>query len=195
MGRVREFRSVCGIEELSALSQLSKAVLAEFLGTAILVLVGCGSCTIGWSEAYSPTVVQIALAFGVTVATVAQCIGGVSGGHINPAVTCAMMVTGRCSFLRSGLYIVGQCAGAVAGAALLNVLTPDAQRGDLGMTRVHPGMTPTQGLGVEFCITFVLVFTVFAACDESRLDVQGSIPLAIGLSITACHCFAVSTKF
>lgn len=192
MGRVREFRSVCGMEELGELSQLCRAVFAEFLGTAFLVLVGCGSCVSGWDETYSPSIVQISLAFGVTVATVAQCIGGVSGGHINPAVTCAMMVTGKCSFLRSGLYIIGQCTGGIAGAAVLKAITPEAVRGNLGSTLVHSGMTPAQGLGVEFCITFVLVFTVFAACDENRLDVQGSIPLAIGLSITACHCFAVS---
>ncbi|PRD27684.1 UNVERIFIED_CONTAM: Aquaporin AQPAe.a [Trichonephila clavipes] len=192
MGRVSEFRSVCGMEELGALNQLCKAVLAEFLGTALLVLVGCGSCIGGWGENTSPTIVQIALAFGVTVATIAQCIGGVSGGHINPAVTCAMMITGRCSFIRSGLYIVGQCCGAIAGAALLKAITPEAQRGALGSTLVNEGLTSVQGLGVEFCITFVLVLTVFAACDEHRLDVQGSVPLAIGLSITACHCFAVS---
>ncbi|GFY75644.1 aquaporin AQPAe.a [Trichonephila inaurata madagascariensis] len=191
MGRVSEFRSVCGMEELGALNQLCKAVLAEFLGTALLVLVGCGSCIGGWGENTSPTIVQIALAFGVTVATIAQCIGGVSGGHINPAVTCAMMITGRCSFIRSGLYIVGQCCGAIAGAALLKAITPEAQRGALGSTLVNEGLTSVQGLGVEFCITFVLVLTVFAACDEHRLDVQGSVPLAIGLSITACHCFAI----
>lgn len=194
MGRVREFRSVCGMEELGSLGQLVKCVFAEFLGTAVLVLVGCGACT-GWGENSGPTMVQIALAFGVTVATVAQCIGGVSGGHINPAVTCAMMVTGRCSFLRAGLYIVGQCCGGVAGAAVLMAITPEVRRGALGSTLVSPGMTPVQGLVVEFCITFVLVMTVFAACDEHRLDVQGSVPLAIGLSITACHCFAASIFF
>ncbi|XP_054721442.1 aquaporin AQPAe.a-like [Uloborus diversus] len=191
MGRTREIRTFCGIEELAYMNQLTKAVFAEFLGTAILVLVGCGSCVAGWDETYSPTIVQISLAFGVTVATVAQCIGGVSGGHINPAVTCAMMVTGRCTVLRSVLYIVGQCTGAVAGAAVLKGLTPEAQRGTLGSTQVHSGLNSVQGAGVEFCITFILVLTVFAVCDENRLDVQGSVPLAIGFSVAACHCFAI----
>ncbi|XP_015913513.1 aquaporin AQPAe.a-like [Parasteatoda tepidariorum] len=189
MGRVKEFRSICGMEELGAIRQLAKAVVAEFLGTAILVLVGCGSCIGGWGE--SPTIIQIAIAFGITVATVAQCIGGISGCHINPAVTCGMMVTGKCSFLRAGLYIVAQCCGAIAGASILKAVTPQAQVGALGSTLINPEITAFQGLAVEFCITFVLVFTVFAACDDHRLDVQGSIPLAIGLSITACHCFAI----
>lgn len=191
MGRVSEFRRVFGMDEMQNVNQLAKALLAEFLGTGFLVFVGCGSCIGGWDIGYKPTMVQIALAFGVAVATIAQCIGHISGGHINPAVTCAMMVTGKCSFLRAFLYVVSQCVGAIAGAAVLKAVTPEKIQGGLGTTTLDSKVSSVQGLGIEFLITFVLVLTVFAACDENRLDVLGSVPLAIGLSITACHCFAI----
>lgn len=190
MGRESKLRSIIGVDELTSTSTLWRSLLAEFIGTAVLVLIGCGSCTEGWSETYSATVVQIALAFGVTVATMVQCIGHVSGGHINPAVTCGMLVTGKCSIIRSLFYIICQCLGGIAGAALLKALTPEDQQGFLGGTFVNK-LSPFQGFGVEFSITFILVFTVFAVCDGNRLDVTGSAPLAIGLSVATCHLFAV----
>ncbi|XP_013778287.1 aquaporin AQPAe.a-like [Limulus polyphemus] len=191
MGRVRKFRAVCGIDELSNENMLWKALLAEFIGTGILVLIGCGSCISGWDEDYKPSVVQIALAFGVTVGTIVQAMCHISGGHINPAVTLAFLATGKCSILRAFFYVCAQCVGAITGAAVLKALTPLAQQELLGATTVHPHLNPIQGCIVEICITFVLVLTVFSVCDGNRLDVRGSAPLAIGLSVATCHMFAV----
>ncbi|GFT16935.1 aquaporin AQPAe.a [Nephila pilipes] len=192
MGRVRKFRAVVGIDELSWSSTLWRSLPAEFLGTGFLVLVACGSCT-GWGTEYdqTPSMVQIALCFGLIVATMVQSICHISGGHINPAVTAGMLVAGRCSVLRAMLYVVMQCAGGIAGAAVLKSVTPDELNTSLGMTALHPKVTPVQGTAVEFLITFVLVFTVFGVCDGNRLDVKGSAPLAIGFSITACHLWAI----
>jgi len=94
--------------------------------------------------------------------------------------------------VKTVLYIIFQCLGAVAGAALLKAVTPNAEiQGKLGITEPHPDLEMAQAFGIEFFITMVLVLTVFGACDENRNDVKGSVPLAIGLSITACHLAAI----
>lgn len=194
MGRVRQFRSFCGIDEVTASSSLWKAMVAEYIGTAVIVLIGCGSC-INWGSPEKPqgeaTMVQIAIGFGITVASMVQALGHVSGGHLNPAVTIGMLFVGRVSLLRSFFYLCSQLIGGITGAAILRAVTPVARQGALGGTALSEGVTPLMGLGVETCITFILVLTVFGVCDANRLDVQGSAPLAIGLSVTTCHVFAV----
>ncbi|XP_066937389.1 aquaporin AQPAe.a-like [Macrobrachium rosenbergii] len=191
MGKIKDMRDYIGTSELKEYGSLGKALLAEFLGTMILVFVGCGSCIGGWTDGYAPSKVQIAFAFGVTVATVAQAIGHISGCHINPAVTCGLLVARYVSVLRSLLYIIAQCLGALVGAAILKGVTAEKIQGNLGMTTVNPQISAGQALGVELIITFVLVLTVFGVCDERRNDVKGSAPLAIGLSITTCHLMAI----
>ncbi|KAK3606998.1 hypothetical protein CHS0354_023396 [Potamilus streckersoni] len=205
---VEKFRMLTSLDDLRSL-RLWRAVAAEIIGTLILVLVGCGSCIQNWSSGntvsaihngteikvtynYSPTdIVQIALAFGLSVATVVWIIGHISGGHINPAVTCAMLVTRRISLARAFLFIVAQLLGAIAGAGILRAVTPGELQGSLGLTSLGPGVDGLMGVGVEFCVTFVLVLTVFAACDKARKDLGGSFPLTIGLSVTMCHLFAI----
>ncbi|CAN7992107.1 unnamed protein product [Ixodes hexagonus] len=194
MGRVRQFRNLCGIDEVSASSTLWKSMVAEYIGTAVIVLIGCGSC-INWGSPTNPlgeaTMVQVAIGFGITVATMAQAVGHVSGAHLNPAVTLGMLFVGKVSILRSFFYVCSQLIGGITGAAILRAVTPDARHGALGGTGLAEGVTPLMGLAVEVCITFILVLTVFSVCDTNRLDVQGSAPLAIGLSVTTCHVFAV----
>ncbi|KAK3607007.1 hypothetical protein CHS0354_023406 [Potamilus streckersoni] len=186
-----------------------KALAAEFIGTLFLVLAGCGSCIQGWPNGshikllidnstvhlthnYSTAdIVQIALAFGLSVATVVWIFEHVSGGHVNPAVTCAMLITRRVSLARGLLFVVFQLFGAIAGAAVLKGLTPDELEGTLGCTLLGQGVNNIMGVGVELCITYILVLTVFAASDKRRKDLGGSVPLAIGLSVTMCHLFAV----
>jgi aquaporin-4 len=175
------------------------SLVAEAIGTFVLVLIGCGTCLGGvnadgetsWENS-EPTKVQISLAFGLAVATVVWNVAHISGGHVNPAVTIAMLCARRISIVRAALYVFAQCAGAVAGAAVLAGLTPAALHGGLGTTTVSAMLSNEQGFGVEAVITFVLVMTVFACCDANRTDLNGSAPLAIGLSVTLCHLFAVS---
>lgn len=171
-----------------------RGLLAEALGTMVLVLIGCGAC-VGerdWETFKPPTAVQISLAFGLAVATVVWCLAHQSGGHVNPAVTMAMLACRRISVARALLYVAAQCSGAMAGAAMLKGLTPESVRGNLGLTTVNPGLTREQAFGVEFMITMILVLTVFASCDSRRTDLNGSAPLAIGFAVTLCHLFAVS---
>ncbi|KAK3607000.1 hypothetical protein CHS0354_023398 [Potamilus streckersoni] len=207
-GNIQKFRKLTSLDDIKSL-RLWKAVMAEFLGTLILVLVGCGSCIQDWSSDYSiilsfndtevpltnnfstPDIVQIALAFGLSVTTVVWIIGHVSGGHINPAVTCAMVITRNVSLARGILYIVGQLLGAIAGAGILLSVTPKERQGTLGCTLLGQGVNDVMGIFLELFITFILVLTVFAACDKRRKDLGGSFPLSIGLSVTTCHLFAV----
>jgi len=97
-----------------------KAVLAELIGTLILVFVGCAVCLDNWQKKDGgSTVVQISLTFGIAVATSVWCIAHISGGHINPAVTVAMLVTRKITLVKAVLYIIAQCVGAMAGAGIL----------------------------------------------------------------------------
>lgn len=79
-----------------------------------------------------------------------------------------MLVTGKISIVRAILYVVVQCAGAVAGSASLRALLPDAYQGGLGHTMLASQLTPVQGLGIEFFLGFILIFTVFGVCDENK---------------------------
>jgi len=101
--------------------KLWRSVVAEFIGTMVLVAIGCGTC-IGeaWESVTNPTMVQISLAFGLAVATVVWSIGHVSGGHINPAVTCGMLVARKITVVRAIFYVLSQSIGAVAGAGILS---------------------------------------------------------------------------
>lgn len=141
---------------------------------------------------YKSSVVQIALAFGFAVGCIVQVIGHVSGGHINPAVTLAMMLTGKCSVIRCIFYIISQCLGAVTGAGLLKALTPEKHAESLGTTQVSSDLTLVQAWAVEFLITFALVLTVFSVCDANRKDVTGSPALTIGLIVVTSHLFAIN---
>ncbi|KAK2723672.1 aquaporin AQPAe.a-like isoform X2 [Artemia franciscana] len=163
-------------------SNIWQALFAEAMGTMLLVYVGCGSALPIHGP---PNPVAISLVFGLTVATLVQGIGHVSGCHINPAVTAAMAVTGKMPFLRAALYVVAQCIGAIAGSACLEWLTPEQFRGTLGATTVSEHVTPSQALGIEFFSTFILLFFIFAVTDERKTDILGSPALAIGFVVTA----------
>jgi MIP family channel proteins len=173
---------------------LWRGVVAEFLGTLFLTMIGCGSClshdSADWAN-YTPTIVQISLTFGLTVATIVLCIGHVSGGHINPAVTVSLLAARKISLIRAVAFIVGQCGGALCGAGILMGITPAELKGTLGLTTLNPTVSVEQGFGIEFMITFLLVLTVFACCDTKRKDLNGSSPLAIGFAVTVCHLFAI----
>jgi len=166
--------------------KIVNSLVAEMLGTMFLVLVGCGAC----HEANNDFV-RIALAFGVTVATIAQSIGHVSGCHINPAITIGLMVGAKVGLIKGLLYIVAQCIGAVIGAALLKAFIPGGVVP--GVTGLGALVTAGQGIGIELFITFVLVLVVYAAAadEDNSGSVKGSAPLAIGLSISTCHLFAI----
>jgi len=156
-----------------------------------LTFIGCGTC-IGEDWKKAPTTVQIAMAFGLIVATMVWCLAHVSGGHINPAVTFSFLVTRRISLVRAVVYVLSQMLGAVFGAGLLAGVSENNKWGSLGLTSMDPAVTTLeQGFFIEMLITSVLVLTVFASCDKRRTDLNGSAPLTIGFSVTVCHLFAI----
>lgn len=171
-----------------------RAVSGEYLATLIFVLLGLGS-TINWAakeEKPPPAdLVLISLCFGLSIATMVQCFGHISGGHINPAVTAAMVVTRKLSLAKGLFYVVAQCLGAITGAGILYLVTPSAFRGSFGVTTVNSNLALGHGLLVELLITFELVFTVFATCDPKRTDLGGSASLSIGLAVAIGHLFAI----
>jgi len=179
----------------------ARELAAELLGTMLLVMIGCGSAMSGDKDDGEGQIsdqalyVRIALAFGLAVATIAQTVGHISGCHINPAITVGLVAGAKVEVLKGLAYVVAQSLGGLLGAALLKCLVPDDTRGQssLGSTQLGVGVSLLQGFGIEFFISFVLVMVVFgAAADENNAaNVKGSAPLAIGLSITACHLFAI----
>ncbi|KAL1138724.1 hypothetical protein AAG570_008786 [Ranatra chinensis] len=186
-------QTVLGVDDLKegGGGALWRSLLAELAGTLALVMVGCGAC-ITLDPANPPNTVSIALTFGFIIATLAQSLGHVSGCHINPAVTLGLLVAGKSSLLKSLLYAVAQCIGAIAGAAMLKWVVPENAVGTLGSTLVNDLLTPWQGLVIECFITAVLVVVVQAATDENRPELGGNAaPIAIGLAITTCHLFAI----
>merc|ERR1711970_824388 len=174
-----------GLSELKHKSATLRSVVAEFLGTLLLVLVGCGSCMGGDEDNTNvqideqAKIVRISLCFGLTVATLAQTLGHVSGCHVNPAVTLAL-TTGR----KIGM-----------AKAVLDAVVPKEVRGagGLGMTTINSEVTTGQAVCIEMLISMILVLVVFASAadDNNTPTVKGSPPLAIGLSITTSHMFAV----
>jgi len=179
----------------------ARELAAELLGTMLLVMIGCGSTISGDKDDGEGQIsdqaqyVRIALAFGLAVATIAQTVGHISGCHINPAITVGLVAGAKVEVLKGLAYVVAQSLGGLLGAALLKCLVPDDTRGQssVGSTQLGEGVSLLQGFGIEFFISFVLVMVVFgAAADENNAaNVKGSAPLAIGLSITACHLFAI----
>lgn len=196
---LKSARMATSLEDITSL-RLWKGIVAEFVGTLLLVLVGCGSCVsfpevdasgdVVRPQGYEKTV-QIALCFGLSVATIVWMIAHVSGGHINPAVTIALLATRKISLVKAVFFVLFQLVGACVGAGILYGLTPASQRGMLGSTLVSGHLDAGQGLGVELFITFVLVLVVFASIDAKRKDLNGSTPLTIGLAVTMCHLWAV----
>jgi len=174
-----------------------KEIAAEFIGTLLLVFVGCGSCVGGDDDSslsQQAQYVRIALCFGLTVATLAQTLGHVSGCHVNPAVTSGLIIGQKVGLVKGLLFIVFQCLGAFVGALILHAVLPVTVRGapGLGCTGVNPKISVGQAFGVEFMITFLLVLVVFASAADihNAPNVKGSAPLAIGLSVTTAHLFA-----
>ncbi|HSE70211.1 MAG TPA: MIP/aquaporin family protein [Nocardioidaceae bacterium] len=167
---------------------LLRRVLAEFLGTALLVLFGAGSVvaalTIGEGQLDYAGLGIVSLAFGLVVALAVYTLGTTSGAHINPAVTIALAVVRRFSWAEVGPYVVAQLAGAVAGALLVVAYVGDraTELGSVGLTALGSGVNPVQGVVAEALGTFLLLLTIMAVAVDKRAP-AGWAGFLIGLAV------------
>src|SRR6476660_8933968 len=177
---------------------LSKRLAAEFLGTFWLVLGGCGSAVLA---AAFPNVgiglLGVALAFGLTVLTMAFAIGHISGCHLNPAVTIGLVVGGRFKSSEAIPYIIAQVIGAVVAAALLYLIASGKAGFDLagglasnGYAEHSPGGYSLLSCFVtEVVMTFMFLMIILGATDERAP--AGFAPIAIGLGLTLIHLISI----
>jgi aquaporin Z len=175
-----------------------KKLLAEFIGTAWLVLGGCGSAVLA---AAFPNLgigfVGVALAFGLTVLTMVYAVGHVSGGHLNPAVSVGLWAGGRFRTRDLPGYIVAQVLGAIAGAGVLYLIA--SGKGDFNLA----GGFASNGYGehspggyslgaclvCEVAMTFAFLFVIMGVTHGEAP--KGFAPIAIGLCLTLIHLISI----
>ena len=165
-----------------------KKLLAEALGTMVLVLMGCGAavffgCAVGTAQHLA-----VAFAFGLSVVAMAYCIGGISGCHINPAITLGVWLSKRMSGKEAIGYMIAQFIGALVGSAILYVLTSTGGYGESTATGAN-GFGEgelLQAFIAETVFTFVFVLTVLGATSEKNPEPKLA-GLAIGLTLVLVH--------
>ncbi|MFA7264580.1 MAG: MIP family channel protein [Caulobacter sp.] len=160
--------------------------VAEFIGTLVLVLFGCGAAVLGGDHVGQ---LGIALAFGFAIVAMAYGIGPVSGCHVNPAVSLAVFVAGRMTARDMVVYWVAQFAGALAGAAILMMLAKDGAASGLGRNGWGPGYlgeySMQAALIFEIVFTAIFVIVILGVTGEKG---QGAFAgLAIGITLAVIH--------
>lgn len=157
-----------------------RAWVAEFIGTFALIFVGAGA--IAAAGVSDSNLVGIALAHGLTIAVMVSATMAISGGHLNPAVTIGLLVTGRVGGVDAIGYIVAQCLGAISAAGALVALMPDAIRAvGVGTPALAEGVGAGSGLVLEAILTFFLMFVIFGTAVDRRAPKVGG--LFIGLTV------------
>ncbi len=183
-----------------------KKYFAEFIGTAVLVFMGCGTAMlVGCSARFGGGYILTALAFGLTIVAMAYCIGNISGCHINPAVSLGVLLSGGMKVKDFCSYVVAQCLGAVAGSGALALIFHLGHVKDMtssydaagkylaglganGLAGVHGSVIA--GLLVEIILTFIFVITILGV--TSKKANHGSFGgLVIGLTLTFVHIFGI----
>lgn len=167
---------------------MMKKFLAELFGTMFLVLLACGSAVFAGNVIGG---LGVGICFGLVLVCLCYAIGNVSGCHVNPAVSFAMLLAGKMSVKDFCCYVVAQLLGAAVGAALLfwcvNSAPDFAFGGETGENTLatnvlQPGATPTLALIVEILLTMFFVFIILGATDE-KLGFGKFAGLAIGLGL------------
>ncbi|XP_060772306.1 aquaporin-1-like [Neoarius graeffei] len=167
-----------------------RATLAELVGTTMLVFCGVSAAIGNGNSSYPDQEVKVALTFGLAIVILAQSLGHISGAHLNPAVTLAMLVSCQIGMCRALWYIVAQVTGAVIASDFVLGVRP-LMVDSLGLNKLK-GVSPGQGFGIEFLLTLQLVLCVLATMDKRQDKIVGSAPFVCGLSVVLAHLVGIS---
>ena len=169
-----------------------KKYIAEFIGTFILVFIGCGTAMlVGCDSTYGCGYLLTALAFGLAIVAMAYGTGNISGGHVNPAVSLAVFINGGLSVIDLCGYIIAQCLGATAGSGVLALIFNLGELEDLTGGYATNGLSGVSdsfaaGIIVETVATCIFIMTILGV--TSKKQGHGSFGgLVIGLTLTAIH--------
>jgi len=173
-----------------------KKFVAEFIGTFWLVLGGCGSAVLACNFPDAGIgFVGVALAFGLTVLTIAYSLGHISGAHLNPAVSIGLWMGGRFEAKELVPYIVAQILGGIAAAAVLYVIAT-GNGSDIGgfasngYGELSPGKySMNAAFLTEVVMTFIFLIVILGATDERAP--KGFAGIAIGLALTLIHLISI----
>ena len=173
-----------------------KKYVAEFIGTFVLVLLGCGTAMlVGCDAVNGGGYILTALAFGLVIVGMAYCIGNISGCHINPAVSLGVLISGGMTAADFVGYVISQCLGAFAGAGMLKLIFDlgniEDKTGGLGSNGLA-GVNGSAGAGllVEILLTCVCVMASLGVTSKKAR--HGSFGgLIIGLTLTLVHIFGI----
>ncbi|WP_183568647.1 aquaporin Z [Mucilaginibacter sp. SP1R1] len=175
---------------------INSKLLAEFFGTLVLVLLGCGSAVIaGTNGSIGVGLLGISFAFGLSVIAMAYAIGHISGCHINPAVSIGMVIAGRMKLNEAVLYIIAQILGGIAGAWILFLIA--SGKSEYNLTNNGLGQngydlfSPMHynlwaGLIAEIIFTFIFLLVILGSTSSKNIN-GGFAGLAIGLSLVLIH--------
>ena len=166
-----------------------KKYFAELVGTFVLTLLGCGTAVaLGCSDDNTAAVVGTAMAFGLSVVAMAYTIGGISGCHINPAITLGVFLSGRMSAKDCGMYMLFQVVGAILAAAVLAGIVSTAGMEVTANTGANGApFGTTNALLVEVVLTALFVLVVLGATAKTNGATNNFAGLAIGLSLILIH--------
>ncbi|NP_001268056.1 hypothetical protein VitviT2T_007961 [Vitis vinifera] len=176
---------------------LYRAIIAEFIATLLFLYITV--LTVIGYKSQSDTdpcggvgILGIAWAFGGMIFILVYCTAGISGGHINPAVTFGLFLARKVSLVRALMYMIAQCLGAVCGVGLVKAFQSSLyNRYGGGANELAGGYNKGVGLGAEIIGTFVLVYTVFSATDPKRNARDSHVPvlapLPIGFAVFMVH--------
>ncbi|MBR4343466.1 MAG: MIP family channel protein [Lachnospiraceae bacterium] len=163
-----------------------KKYLAEFIGTFVLVFVACGVAAVTKCSVPNTSYVATSLAFGLVIVAMAYSIGNISGCHINPAVSIAMLVSGKMDLKDFAGYIVAQFLGAIAGAAaLMGIIGKDTGLGTNGLYEGDAGLS----FVIEIILTFIFVIAILGVTSKKE---NGSVAgIVIGLALVLVHLIGI----